>query len=77
MTALYGPAKVYNGYFATINFLPSRDYQVTLWEFGRAIRYTSHQCLCAAIAEITASGAIKANTATRSMFEQDVIDAGE
>lgn len=75
-TALFCPPK-YNGEFATLHWHDTRGWQVTLWVFGQPTRYTPHSLMSTAVMEIFKAGFVWANARMQTMFEQDVIIAGE
>lgn len=74
-TALFCPPK-YTGEFATLHYHEARGWQVTLWSLGRAWRYTPHERIFDAVAEIVNAGFHWANEGMRRTFEEDVIMAG-
>lgn len=74
-TALFSPSQ-YTGEFATIS-LTRNCYQVTLWQFGVAKRYTLHEKMFNAVLEVVAGGFSWGSEKMKTMFEQDVIMAGE
>lgn len=76
MTALFTYPR-YTGEFATINNQPDRGIVVTLWQFGRPIRYTPHLTMFEAALEVFAGGMIWASEQAKRIFEEDVLMAGE
>lgn len=74
-TALFCPSS-YTGEFATIS-LTRNYYQVTLWQFGQAKRYTLHEKIFDAVLEVVAGGFNWGSEKMKAMFEEDVIMAGE
>lgn len=74
-TALFSPP-CYTGEFATIS-LTRNCYQVTLWQFGQAKRYTLHEKIFDAVLEVVAGGFNWGSEKMKAMFEEDVIMAGE
>lgn len=75
-TAVFCPQK-YNGEFATIHYQENRGWQVTLWQFGQAIRYSCYDIISPAMLEILQAGFIWANQKMQSIFENDVLLAGD
>lgn len=75
-TALFCPDK-YTGEFATLHYVEERGWQVTLWQFGKPIRYTPHQSIFEATLEIVSAGFMWASQKMQQIFEQDVLIAGE
>jgi hypothetical protein len=76
MTAVFCPQK-YTGEFATIHYQENRGWQVTLWKYGQAKRYSVYDLLSPAILEILQAGFIWANFKMQQIFENDVLLAGE
>lgn len=72
MIATFCPPK-YNGEFTTLNYQPDRGFVVTLWQFGKPIRYTPHSKMLDATLEIARGGFGWASEGMKRVFEQDVI----
>lgn len=72
MTAVFCPPK-YNGEFVTLHYQENRGWQVTLWQFGKPIRYSVYEQIIPAVMEILQAGAIWANEKMKQYFEQDVL----
>lgn len=75
MIATFCPPR-YTGQFATLNHQPDRGYVVTLWQFGKPIRYTPHPKMLDATLEIARGGFGWANETMKRTFEEDVILGG-
>lgn len=71
--ALFCP-QTYTGHFVTLNYQDGRGWTVTLWQYGRPVRYTAHgENYIAAVLEIVAAGGRWASAAMRCIFNEDVI----
>lgn len=72
MTAVFSP-KQYTGTFVTLSQHEGRDYQITVWEFGKAVGHACYQSMFEAMTVILGLGLGWANYKMQSIFEQDVL----